>query len=58
MPRLIEIVDARRIPSTPMMNIYIEPKYRNHVDEVRRIASEIETTKLIDIATIEPDRTT
>jgi len=55
LPRLIEIVDARRIPSTPMMNIYIEPKYRNDVDEVRRIASEIETTKVLDIATIEPD---
>jgi DNA-directed RNA polymerase subunit A" len=55
LPRLIEIVDARRIPSTPMMNIYIEPKYRNDVDEVRRIASEIETTKVLDVATIEPD---
>ena len=55
LPRLIEIVDARRIPSTPMMNIYIEPKYRSDKDEVMRIASEIETTKVLDIATIEPD---
>ena len=50
LPRLIEIVDARRVPSTPMMTIYIEPKYRDDVDEVRRIASEIEMTKVLDIA--------
>jgi len=28
LPRLIEIVDARRTPSTPILTIYLIPKYR------------------------------
>jgi DNA-directed RNA polymerase subunit A" len=55
LPRLIEIVDARRIPSTPMMTIYIDKKVADDVDRVRAIASEIEMTTLIDIADLETD---
>lgn len=55
LPRLIEIVDARRIPSTPMMTIYIDKKVADDVDRVRSIASEIEMTTLIDIADLETD---
>ncbi|MDW5564003.1 MAG: DNA-directed RNA polymerase subunit A'' [Methanomassiliicoccus sp.] len=55
LPRLIEIVDARRVPSTPMMTVYIQPEYRENVDEVRRVASRIEKTTLLDIADIETD---
>ncbi len=55
LPRLIEIVDARRIPSTPMMEVHIDPKIRGDVDRVRKIASEIEATTLLDIADIETD---
>jgi DNA-directed RNA polymerase subunit A" len=55
LPRLIEIVDARRIPSTPMMTIYIDKKVADDVDRVRSIASEIEMTSLIDIADLETD---
>ena len=28
LPRLIEIMDARKEPSTPTMTIYLEPEYR------------------------------
>jgi DNA-directed RNA polymerase subunit A" len=55
LPRLIEIVDARRVPSTPMMTIYTVPEKRASQDEVRHIASEIEMTKLIDVASLDTD---
>jgi DNA-directed RNA polymerase subunit A" len=55
LPRLIEIVDARRVPSTPMMTVYIQPAYRENVEDVRRVASRIEKTTLLDIADIETD---
>jgi DNA-directed RNA polymerase subunit A" len=55
LPRLIEIVDARRVPSTPMMTVYIQPEFREKVEDVRRVASRIEKTTLLDIADIETD---
>src|SRR5437899_3999798 len=55
LPRLIEIVDARRLPSTPLMEIHLRPKAAKDVDRVRQIAQEIELTKLEDIADIEAD---
>jgi DNA-directed RNA polymerase subunit A" len=55
LPRLIEIVDARRVPSTPIMEIHLETAVRNDLDRVREIASNIERTNVIDIADIETD---
>jgi len=55
LPRLIEIVDARRLPSTPLMEIHLRPKAAKDVNRVREIAQEIEMTKLDDIADIEAD---
>ena len=55
LPRLIEIVDARRVPSTPLMEIHLKPKVAKEVERVKRIAQEIELTKLDDIADIEAD---
>ncbi|MBI4417086.1 MAG: intein-containing DNA-directed RNA polymerase subunit A'', partial [Euryarchaeota archaeon] len=55
LPRLIEIVDARRVPSTPLMEIHLRPKVARELDRVRKIAQEIEMTKLDDIADIEAD---
>jgi DNA-directed RNA polymerase subunit A" len=55
LPRLIEIVDARRVPSTPMMEIYLDETVKYDRDEVRKIASGIEITKIVDIASIETD---
>jgi len=57
LPRLIEIVDARSIPSTPMMNIYLEEKYRSSTDLAKDVANQIEITKLNDVADIETDLT-
>lgn len=55
LPRLIEIVDARRVPSTPMMEIYLDESVKYDRDEVRKIASDIEITRIVDIASIETD---
>lgn len=55
LPRLIEIVDARRIPSTPMMTIYMREDIKNNADEARRVASDIEMSVLLDVASVETD---
>jgi DNA-directed RNA polymerase subunit A" len=55
LPRLIEIVDARRVPSTPIMEIHLEEAAQDDLDRVREIASNIERTNLIDIADVETD---
>jgi len=57
LPRLIEIVDARRVPSTPMMEIHFPKDVAASVEEVQKVVSEIELTKLLDIADIETDIT-
>ena len=58
LPRLIEVVDARRIPSTPMMEVYLEDSVKNDADKAQRVAAEIETTELLDIADISTDLAT
>lgn len=55
LPRLIEIVDARRVPSTPIMEIHLEKEAQDDLEKVRAIASNIELTKVIDIADVETD---
>jgi len=57
LPRLIEIVDARSIPSTPMMNIYLRDEYRVNSDLAKQVANQIQITKLNSIADIETDLT-
>jgi DNA-directed RNA polymerase subunit A" len=57
LPRLIEIVDARSIPSTPMMNIYLRDEYRLKSDLAKEVANQIEITRLNTIADIETDLT-
>jgi DNA-directed RNA polymerase subunit A" len=57
LPRLIEIVDARRAPSTPMMNIYLRDEYRLNSNMARQVANQIEITRLNSIADLETDLT-
>jgi len=57
LPRLIEIVDARSIPSTPMMNIYLRDEFRLNSDLAKEVANQIEITRLNSIADIETDLT-
>lgn len=58
LPRLIEIVDARKIPSTPMMTVYLDRKFREKRERAEDVARLITHTALRDIATqIESDIT-
>src|SRR3989344_4780034 len=49
LPRLIEIFDARKEPSTPSMEIYLE-KDSNNEKDARSIAEKIKEVKLEEIA--------
>lgn len=40
LPRLIEIFDAKKVPETPMMTIYLKKEY-NNVESARKFAKEI-----------------
>jgi DNA-directed RNA polymerase subunit A" len=51
LPRLIEIVDARREPSTPMMTIHLLPEVSGNRDAVKRLAWELEETTVADVGT-------
>lgn len=57
LPRLIEIVDARSVPSTPMMNIYLGKGFRDDSEKAKTVANQIEITELTDIADMEADLT-
>ena len=57
LPRLIEIVDARRQPSTPLMQIFLEPTIEDDFEKVLKVAKDIEETHLFDVADIETDIT-
>ncbi|MCI4357406.1 MAG: DNA-directed RNA polymerase subunit A'' [Thermoplasmata archaeon] len=52
LPRLIELVDARRVPSTPMMTVFVEKKFRADREAVQKIALQIEVTTLPDVAAV------
>jgi len=50
LPRLIEIVDARRIPSTPIMTIYLTEEHKKSRESAVKIARNIVYTTLEDLA--------
>ena len=49
LPRMIEIVDARKEPSTPIMTIYLKEEYNNK-EKAEEIAKEIESLTLESVA--------
>jgi len=55
LPRMIEIVDARKVPSTPSMEVHLEDELKDDRDEAKRIASRLEITRLKDVADVEID---
>lgn len=50
LPRLIELFDARKEPSTPMMTIFVKEPYNRDPKKVKQIAESIKETKLEDVA--------
>ena len=63
LPRIIEIVDARKVPKTPTMRIYLDENnvkgkpLRTNQKLVQEIAAGLETTTTRDIANIDVDIT-
>ena len=61
LPRVIEIVDARKVPKTPTMLVYLDENdskgkpLRTNEKKVQAIAASIETTTTRDIASIDVD---
>ncbi|QGA54973.1 DNA-directed RNA polymerase subunit A'' [Sulfolobus sp. E5-1-F] len=51
LPRLIEIVDAKKVPSTPMMTIYLIDEYKHDKEKALEVARKIEYTKIENVVT-------
>jgi DNA-directed RNA polymerase subunit A'' len=49
LPRLIELVDARRKPSTPVMTIYLDSKHKRSQEKVRKVAENLTYIVIDDI---------
>ena len=55
LPRLIEIVDARKIPSTPTMTVRLDGEYARDRDLAREVAWSIESINILHLGSIATD---
>ncbi|OUX22997.1 hypothetical protein CBE12_00970 [Euryarchaeota archaeon TMED252] len=55
LPRIIEIVDARKVPNTPTMKIYLQEGIKATAEDAQKLAASLEVTTTVNIATIETD---
>ncbi len=51
LPRLIELVDARKLPDTPIMVIYLDEGHRYDREKALEVARRIEITRLENVIT-------
>lgn len=49
LPRLIELVDARKLPETPIMVIYLDEEHRYERERALEVARRIEATRLENV---------
>jgi DNA-directed RNA polymerase subunit A" len=52
LPRLIELVDARKTPDTPIMTVYLEDEYAEERERAHEVVWEIEATKILALGDI------
>lgn len=52
LPRLIEIVDVRRVPKRPLMDVYLKPEYAKNEEKAKAVAEKIEEVNLGKIAKV------
>ena len=57
LPRIIEIVDARKKPNTPTMIVHLDGEYKTNESKVKKLAASLEVTTTKNIADIETDVT-
>tara|TARA_B110000467_G_scaffold164212_1_gene192541 strand:- start:1361 stop:2923 length:1563 start_codon:yes stop_codon:yes gene_type:complete len=55
LPRIIEIVDARKVPNTPTMTIRLQDEKKTSAEEAQKLAAAIEVTTTVNIASLETD---
>ena len=55
LPRIIEIVDARKVPQTPTMTIRLKGEQMHDGKAAQKLAAAIEVTTTVNIATLETD---
>ncbi|MFC7075450.1 DNA-directed RNA polymerase subunit A'' [Haloarcula halophila] len=52
LPRLIELVDARKTPDTPMMTVHLEDEYATDRERAHEVVWKIEATKILALGDI------
>ncbi|GAB7013919.1 DNA-directed RNA polymerase subunit A'' [Halolamina salina] len=52
LPRLIELVDARKTPDTPTMTVHLEEEYATDRDKAREVVWQIEATKILALGNV------
>jgi len=52
LPRLIELVDARKTPDTPMMTVHLEDEYATERERAHEVVWKIEATKVLALGDI------
>jgi DNA-directed RNA polymerase subunit A" len=52
LPRLIELVDARKEPDTPMMTVYLEDEYAEDREKAHEVVWQLEATRILQLGDI------
>jgi DNA-directed RNA polymerase subunit A" len=52
LPRLIELVDARKTPDTPMMTVYLDDEYATEREKAHEVVWSIEATKILALGDV------
>ncbi len=52
LPRLIELVDARKTPDTPMMTVYLEDEYATERERAHEVVWKLEATKILALGDV------
>ncbi|WP_324756401.1 DNA-directed RNA polymerase subunit A'' [Haloarcula montana] len=52
LPRLIELVDARKTPDTPMMTVHLDDEYATDRERAHEVVWKIEATKILALGDI------
>jgi DNA-directed RNA polymerase subunit A" len=52
LPRLIELVDARKTPDTPMMTVHLDGEYAENREKAHEVVWQIEATRILALGDI------
>ncbi|WP_336362715.1 DNA-directed RNA polymerase subunit A'' [Halalkalicoccus salilacus] len=52
LPRLIELVDARKTPDTPMMTVYLDEDYADDREKAHEVVWNIEATRILALGDV------